>query len=321
MNHWQQAVKESFTSPTELLSHLQLTPEEVGLAAEVAFPMRVPKPFVARMQPGNPHDPLLLQVLPKQEELLAMPGYTNDPVGDLQANCLPGLLHKYHGRVLLTLTGACAIHCRYCFRRHYPYDENTPGMAGWQRAVDYVAADSTIEEVIYSGGDPLVLKDPLLASLSERFAAIEHVSTLRIHTRLPIVIPERIDDQLIKWMQDLPLHIVVVVHVNHPNEIDDRVVQQLQRLTSAATVLNQSVLLKDINDTLECQVSLCKRLFAAGVMPYYLHVLDKVNGAAHFEVDDVQARQLHQQMALKLPGYLMPKLVREVAGAGSKVWL
>ncbi len=274
------------------------------------------------MRRGDPHDPLLRQVLPLAAECVSAPEFTTDPVGDLSAMAVPGVLHKYRGRVLLALTGACAVHCRYCFRRHFPYAEANASSDRWQAALDYIARDASIHEVILSGGDPLALADRRLADLARRLAAVAHVERLRIHTRLPIVLPARVTTELTDWLAGGRLQPVMVVHANHANEIDADVRAALARLRAAGvTLFNQSVLLKGVNDSVESLAGLSEALFAAGVVPYYLHLLDRVQGAAHFEVEEGRARQLMADLAARLPGYLVPRLVREVAGAPSKLWL
>jgi EF-P beta-lysylation protein EpmB len=275
---------------------------------------------VARMRVGDPLDPLLLQILPTKQELLAMPGYSADPLQEQQVNKLPGLIHKYRGRVLLTVTAACAVNCRYCFRQNFAYDDNNPGRVGWQKIVDYVAADPSINEIIFSGGDPLIAKDNLLAQIIKPFAALPQIKRLRIHTRLPIVIPQRITQELTSMLMRTGLQVIIVVHANHPNEIDESVRQSLQFLRDAGiTVLNQAVLLKGINDDPIILAELSEKLFTGGCLPYYLHTLDKVFGSAHFDVDLKQAQDIMWKLSQILPGFLVPKLVTEVPGVSSKV--
>jgi EF-P beta-lysylation protein EpmB len=320
--NWQISLANVITDANTLLQRLDLQAHQVGLHSpeRLAFPLRVPQEFVARMRVGDPKDPLLLQILPTQQELLAMPGYSHHPLQEQQANKLPGLIHKYRGRVLLTITGACAINCRYCFRRHFPYEENNPGRSGWQKIVDYVAADPSINEIIYSGGDPLVSKDSILEQITKPFAALPHVKRLRIHTRLPIVIPQRVTSELITLLVETGLQVILVVHANHPNEIDEAVSQSLQTLRKAGiTVLNQAVLLKGINDNPATLAALSEKLFDSGCLPYYLHTMDKVHGGAHFDVDLNRAREIVWQLSQDLPGFMVPKLVKEVPGLGSKV--
>jgi EF-P beta-lysylation protein EpmB len=319
---WVQALAGAITDPEVLLSRLGLGPEWLAPARAAArrFPLRVPAGFVARMRRGDPHDPLLRQVLPLAEECLAVAGYTRDPVGDLSARRAPGLLQKYEGRVLLTATGACAVHCRYCFRRHFPYGEENASAGQFRAALAEIAADPSIREVILSGGDPLTLSDRRLREFSDSLATVAHVVRLRLHTRLPVVLPERVDDGLVGWLGAVTVPVVIVIHANHPNELDANVAAALGRLRAAgATLLNQSVLLRAVNDNPDALAALSERLFALGVLPYYLHQLDRVEGAAHFAVPDDAARSLRDELARRLPGYLVPRLVREVAGAPAKL--
>ena len=318
---WQQELARAIRDPAELLALLELDLAllPAAQAAARAFPLRVPRGYAARMRRGNPADPLLRQVLPLGAELDVVHGYDHDPVGDIKAMTVPGLLHKYRGRVLLTTTGACAIHCRYCFRRYFPYDDANPARDQWQQAVDHISHDASISEVILSGGDPLTLADDKLADLCRRLAAIPHLARLRFHTRLPIVLPERVTPGLLTAIRPTRLASVVVVHANHANEIDDDVRRALAALKQAGhTLLNQSVLLRGVNDNADALCDLSQRLFGAGVLPYYLHLLDRVQGAAHFDVDAETARRLHAAMSARLPGYLMPRLVREEAGRPGK---
>ena len=318
---WQQLWRESITDPVELLRLLGLEAHAPSLlaAADTGFAVRVPRGFVARMRHGDATDPLLLQVMPGANELLDAPGFSTDAVGDLDARTTPGVLHKYAGRALLIATGSCAINCRYCFRRHFPYAEETAAASHWRAAIDHLAADSSISEVILSGGDPLSLSTPKLAELTEALAGIAHVRRLRIHSRLPIVLPERVDHDLLAWLERLPMQKIIVVHANHANEIDGSVACACADLARAGvTLLNQSVLLRHINDSVNALVELSERLFACSILPYYLHQLDRVQGAAHFEVDDQTAIALVEGMRDRLPGYLVPRLVRETAGAASK---
>lgn len=321
---WQSALAHAIRDPADLLVAVGLGREWLPAAEAAArlFPLRVPRGFVRRMRRGDPHDPLLRQVLPLAEECPAVGGFSDDPVGDRAAMVAPGVLHKYEGRVLLTVTGACAVHCRYCFRRHFPYAEANPAADEWRGALEYIASDESISEVILSGGDPLTLSDRRLAGLARELAAIPHLRRLRLHTRLPIVLPERIDDELLDWLGAVELKTVVVVHANHANEIDASVQAALAHLKRAGVeLLNQSVLLRGINDSVEALARLSEALIAAGVLPYYLHQLDKVQGAAHFEVPDETARRLMVELQRRLPGYLVPRLVREIPGAPGKVAL
>lgn len=318
---WQEALKDLIRTPRALFEALELDPAllPAALAASDHFELRVPRSFVARMRKRDLDDPLLRQVLPLGQELLAEPGYSADPLAEAEANPHPGLIHKYRGRVLLIVTGSCAINCRYCFRRHFPYADNRPGRADWLAALDYIRADPSITEVIFSGGDPLNAPDSQLAWLVEQLAGIPHLTRLRVHTRLPIVIPARIDDACLDWLSGGRFATSVVIHSNHARELDTEVAAALSRLKQAGvTPLNQTVLLAGINDTEDALAELSERLFALGVLPYYLHMLDKVAGAAHFEVTEARARELHRLLRHRLPGYLVPRLVREIPGQPSK---
>jgi len=291
------------------------------LAAEdTGFALRVPRGFVARMRAGDPADPLLLQVLPQAAELVAVPGFVDDAVGDLSARSAHGVLQKYAGRALLIATGSCAVNCRYCFRRHFPYAEETAASNGWREAVAQLRADGSISEVILSGGDPLSLATAKLRELTTQLATIPHLRRLRIHTRLPVVLPERVDDELTAWLRDLPWPIAIVLHANHANELDACVSDACARLVAGGvTLLNQSVLLARVNDNADALADLSERLFACRVLPYYLHQLDQVRGAAHFAVRDEDALALVTRLRQRLPGYLVPRLVREIAGVAHKV--
>ena len=319
---WQELWRDAITDPRELLQQLDLEDRlaEWLAGGDAGFALRVPRGFVARMRRGDPSDPLLLQVLPQAAELNEVSGFTRDAVGDLDARSGRGLLRKYRGRALLIATGSCAVHCRYCFRRHFPYAEETAAADRWQGAVAELRADTSIDEVILSGGDPLSLSTAKLAELTTALGTIPHIKRLRIHTRLPIVLPERVDAELLAWLEALPFQRVVVVHANHPNEIDASVAAACKALLDiGVTLLNQSVLLRAINDDVDTLQALSERLFECGVLPYYLHQLDRVQGAAHFEVSDARALDLVRELAARLPGYLVPRLVREVAGAASKM--
>lgn len=318
---WQTALNRAVTDPAELLDLLHLPQSLVPAARRAAqlFPLRVPLGFVERMQPGDASDPLLRQVLPLAAEHDDVPGYRVDAVGDLASRRGGGLLHKYHGRALLIATGACAVHCRYCFRRHFPYAGNQAAPHDWQRALECIRNDASLQEIILSGGDPLTLNDRRLARLVTQLEAIPHVTRLRIHSRLPVVLPERIDAGFLRWFDKTRLERIVVIHANHANELDDRVAAAVKKLRdNGATVLNQSVLLRGVNDDPAVLTQLSLRLFTIGVLPYYLHLPDPVAGTAHFDVDKQQAVDIMQQTAAQLPGYLVPRLARENPGDASK---
>lgn len=321
---WQQQLRESVSSPAILFETLGLSTESLPECTITdKFPLRVTQSFIQRMEKGNPNDPLLQQIIPLYDETIFTPGFNSDPVGEQQLrekDKIPGLLHKYHGRVLLVTTGACAIHCRYCFRRDYPYDKDQANVEQWSSIMSYIKKDKSITEVILSGGDPLILSDEKLAVLILQLKETTHIKRLRIHTRVPIVLPDRITDKIIQLFSSSPLQIIFVVHSNHPNEINDQVGETLKRLNiDNITVLNQSVLLKNINDKADIIGELNEKLFQYGTLPYYLHMLDKVEGAAHFEVPDKTAKNVMHELRSKLPGYLVPRLVREEAGAPYKI--
>ncbi|KAF1009435.1 MAG: L-lysine 2,3-aminomutase [Luteibacter sp.] len=317
---WRELWRDAITDAAELLAAVGLAHRTDLLPPDDAgFPLRVPRGFVTRMRQGDPDDPLLLQVLPRQAEHVEAPGYTVDAVGDMASRASHGVLHKYDGRALLIASGSCAVNCRYCFRRHFPYGDEIAAASQWREALAHVAADTSIRELILSGGDPLSLATHKLEELTQGLAALPHVIRLRIHTRLPVVLPERIDDAFVAWLSALPLQKVVVLHANHANEFDAGVDAACARLRDAgATLLNQSVLLAGVNDDADTLAAMCERSFAAGVLPYYLHQLDKVTGAAHFEVPDDKALGLVDALRARLPGYLVPKLVRELPGDPSK---
>ncbi len=319
---WQRELARAISDPAELLRELELDPALLPAArlAAARFPLRAPRGFVAQMRKGDPHDPLLRQVLPLAAELAPAPGFVTDPVGDGAAQAAPGVLHKYHGRALLIVTGACAVHCRYCFRREFPYVEAHAGVGQWRSALAYLAGDASIREVILSGGDPLSLSDQRLGLLLAELDRVPHLKRLRIHSRQPIVLPERVDDGLLDLFARTRLQSVLVVHANHPREIDDTVRAALARLANAGvTLLNQSVLLRGVNDAAATLAELSEVLFAGRVLPYYLHLLDRVCGAAHFEVNESEASAIMEQLRQRLPGYLVPRLVREQPGQPAKI--
>lgn len=319
---WTEYLATAVSDPIQLLTllNLPLEPYQQHLAARRLFAMRVPMPFINKMEKGNANDPLFLQVMTDAAEFLQTPGFVKDPLQE-QDNAIPNLLHKYHNRVLLMVKGGCAVNCRYCFRRHFPYEDNPGNKANWRKALDYIAQHSEIEEVIFSGGDPLMAKDRELAWLLKQLNQIPHLKTVRIHSRLPVVIPQRITPELCRLLADSPLNKVLVLHINHANEIDELLSKQLQPLKQAGvTLLNQSVLLKGINDDAHILKALNDKLFATGILPYYLHLLDKVEGASHFWIDDERALAIYRQLITLSSGYLVPKLAREIAGEKSKTW-
>ncbi|WP_293646875.1 EF-P beta-lysylation protein EpmB [Thiolapillus sp.] len=318
---WQQQLADGYASIGELLNDLDLSAHFNPAMEEAAksFPFRVPRYFAALMRKGDPNDPLLLQVLPVAAELRHAPGFVKDPLQDEAAHQGNGILHKYQGRVLLVATGACAINCRYCFRRHFPYAGRQAVKNEWQPALEQLRQDTSIREVILSGGDPLMLGNNRLKALIEALEEIPHIRRLRIHSRLPVVLPARLDAGFSQILNSTTLATSLVIHANHPRELTPVLAHALTPLREAGiTLLNQSVLLKRVNDEVRTQVSLNESLYEMGILPYYLHQLDPVQGAAHFAVDDQSALRLHQGMERRLPGYLLPRLVREIAGAPSK---
>lgn len=319
---WQKQLSEGFVEPIALFKRLEIEPHHLETVGSHPFTLRVPESFVSRMKKGDIHDPLLRQILPLKEESVSILGFSQDPLQERGITPVPGLLHKYASRVLLTLTGACAVHCRYCFRRNFPYEANNPGNHSQDKVLAYIEAHPQVEEVILSGGDPLVVPDQTLARWVTRLAALPQIKLLRIHTRLPIVLPDRITDELVALLTQTHLQVVVVLHCNHPQEMDESVAAAVAKLNQAAiTVLNQGVLLKGVNDNLQTLIELQKKLFQARVLPYYLHVLDKVSGTRHFDIPDDEAQRLWAGMLAVLPGYLVPRLVREEPGKTSKTWL
>ncbi|MCZ3126500.1 EF-P beta-lysylation protein EpmB [Acinetobacter baumannii] len=320
--NWQSQLSDLITDPLELLNLLELSTDQLlsgAILASEKFKLRVPRAFVGKMNAKDPLDPLLLQVLPHHLELEEHPEFVTDPLGEEAANQLPGVLHKYKSRFLLTLTGACAVHCRYCFRRHFPYQENLPKNEDWLNIKNYIESNPDINEVILSGGDPLTLSNRKLALWLERLSSLKQVKILRIHSRVPIVIPNRIDEELISLLKNSRLRIILVVHSNHASELDDFTCSKLLQLSEHhITVLNQAVLLKGVNDSSQTLTDLSYRLFEARVMPYYLHVLDKVKGAQHFDLIPSEIDAIYQDVLASLPGYLVPKLVREIAGEKNK---
>ncbi|MFY8273975.1 EF-P beta-lysylation protein EpmB [Pseudoalteromonas sp. SSDWG2] len=318
--NWQKELADVVTRPEELLELLEL-PIEKHLAdceARALFNLRVPRPFIAKMAKGDARDPLLLQVLPRRQEFNEVVGFSTDPLLE-QDNEQPGLLHKYRSRVLLVFKSACAVNCRYCFRRHFPYADNQLNKAALKDKLDYIGAHNEVNEVILSGGDPLMAKDEYIAWFVEQLALLPNIKRLRIHSRLPVTIPSRITPELCDILNKTRLQVVMVHHINHGNEIDEHFAKATAMLKAAGvTQLNQAVLLRDINDSACAQIELSEKLFAADILPYYLHQLDKVQGAAHFAVSDEQAKSIMAEVIAALPGFLVPKLVREIGGEHSK---
>ena len=320
--NWQSQLSDLITDPLELLNLLELSTEQLlsgAILASEQFKLRVPRAFVGKMRIGDPFDPLLLQVLPHHLELEEHPEFITDPLGEEAANQMAGVLHKYQSRFLLTLTGACAIHCRYCFRRHFPYQENLPKNDDWLNIKQYIEDNPAINEIILSGGDPLTLSNRKIALWVERLESLPQLKILRIHSRVPVVIPNRIDDEFISILKNSRLRIIVVIHSNHASELDDFTCSKLLQLSlHHITVLNQTVLLKGVNDSATTLTELSYRLFEARVMPYYLHVLDKVKGAQHFDLRSSEIDHIYSDVLASLAGYLVPKLVREIAGEKNK---
>ncbi|SUC08930.1 KamA family protein [Pasteurella canis] len=317
---WTDHLANAISDPKILLKvlNLPITAFEKDIEARRLFPMRVPLPFVAKMESGNPQDPLFLQVMTANDEFLQAEGFTPDPLEEQNA-VVPSVLHKYHNRLLLMVKGGCAVNCRYCFRRHFPYADNKGNKTNWQKALDYISAHPEIEEVIFSGGDPLMAKDHELVWLIKNLENIPHLQRLRIHTRLPVVIPQRVTDELCTILATSRLQSVMVTHINHPNEIDQQLIQAMDKLKKVGVVLlNQAVLLKGINDNAHILKQLGDKLFTANILPYYLHLLDKVEGASHFYLDDKQAVKIYKELQSITSGYLVPKLAREIAKEPNK---
>ncbi len=318
---WQTELADAIKDPVILLEQLGLSGQLTAISPDLikGFPLRVPQSYVDKMRYGDKNDPLLRQIFPLIDESIEQAGFIHDPVGDHLAISSPGMLQKYNGRALLLITGACAVHCRYCFRRHFPYSDSNPLASQWQTTMESIKADTSINEVIFSGGDPLSLSDDKLAKLVDQLDLIPHLKRLRIHTRLPVVLPKRVDNALLTWINKTRLQVVMVIHANHANEIGDDVADVLSQLTQArCQLLNQAVLLKGVNDTVESLVELSERLSDVNVIPYYLHLLDRVAGASHFDVSDEKGTELIEQVRAILPGYLVPRLVREQQGESSK---
>jgi EF-P beta-lysylation protein EpmB len=318
---WHRSLASAIRDPEVLIERLGLphSLREPARRAAERFPLLVPESYLRRMRSGDVSDPLLRQVLPLDDELNDARGFVADPVGDAAAHRAAGLLQKYAGRALLIATGSCAVHCRYCFRREYPYQQEPRRLDDWTPALETIAADESLHEIILSGGDPLMLTDARLAAMLEQLAAIPHLRRIRFHSRLPIVLPDRVTPELLDLIRSTRLTPIMVVHANHPAEIaDDCRVALYDLVRSGITTLNQAVLLRGVNDNADTLADLCERLTDIGVLPYYLHQLDRVRGAAHFEVDESRGLELIAALQRRLPGYAVPKYVREVAGADSK---
>lgn len=311
--NWKKITSEAISKPEKLFNKLNISDvSPISVKANKDFALRVPPGYLSRINKNDPDDPLLRQVLPIVEEEFKQNGYTEDPLNEVSRQISPGLLHKYQGRVLLVLTGACAIHCRYCFRRHFPYADSNPSSVNLKKAIKYLQKETSVTEVILSGGDPLSVSDQRLSELILQLGNIPHIKRLRIHTRYPVVVPERINDECLAWMTQTRLQLAIVLHINHANELDGSVQQALNKLKAHHIPLfNQSVLLKNVNDSVPVLTELSETLFSYGIIPYYLHLLDPVAGASHFEVKESDAKSLMTELQKKLPGYLLPKLVRE----------
>jgi EF-P beta-lysylation protein EpmB len=318
---WSQHLSQAITSLPKLINHLGL-PEsliEQGTEADQSFKLLVPRPYLSRIEYGNPNDPLLLQILPSATEMQKVLGYNKDPLEEADHSPQKAIVHKYKRRLLVITTGTCAVNCRYCFRRHFPYGDNQLAQAEWQSVMEYLQVHPEVNEVILSGGDPLMMKDALLADKVRQIEALPQVKRLRIHSRLPVVIPARVTDDMIDWIRASRLDIVMVWHINHANEVDEELAQAALKLKQAGvTLLNQGVLLKGINDSVEAQVNLSEAVFSAGILPYYMFTLDPVEGAAHFDISVEDAQKLMGKVAAELPGYLVPKLAKEIPGKASK---
>ena len=318
--NWQKELANVVTCPKVLLEMVGLSSQvhENDIKARSLFPVRVPLPFIKKIRHGDANDPLLLQVMPRHQEFLTKSGFNKDPLLE-QDNNQPGLLHKYKSRVLVMFKTCCAVNCRYCFRRHFPYQENQLNKRSLIDALSYIKSDKNINEVILSGGDPLMAKDDAISWFLDELEQIPQIKRMRIHSRLPVVIPVRITEQLCERLAKSPLKIIFVNHINHANEIDNDFKNAMNMLKQAnVLLLNQAVILKDVNDTVDAQINLSEALFDTDVMPYYLHLLDKVEGASHFDIDEAQAIKIMAELLEALPGFLVPKLVREIGGQKSK---
>lgn len=319
-NSWQKDLREVITEPEKLLKMLDIAPDDYKkhFRARQLFPVRVPESFVLRMKKGDINDPLLKQVMPSNKEFIVTKGFSQDPLQEHEST-VEGLLHKYKSRALMIVKPGCAINCRYCFRRHFPYQENSPNKKQWQDALDYISQHKAISEIIFSGGDPLMASDEHLTWLVEQIEKIPHVTRLRIHSRLPVVIPNRITHKLTQLLANTRLKATIVLHINHSNEVSSDFVEALEPLRQARIpIFNQSVLLKGVNDNAKTLCELSETIYDVGIIPYYLHLFDQVQGAAHFDVSEKEAIKIAKEMLATLPGFLMPTLVREIAGKANK---
>jgi EF-P beta-lysylation protein EpmB len=322
LSRWQRELRGSVRDLPGLVEAVRLDGAALPLSPAAAgrFPVRVPPAFLSRIYKGVPEDPLLRQVLPVTAEEAAIAGYGDDPIGEQTAVRTPGVIHKYHGRALLIATSACAVHCRYCFRSRFPYADNVAGRQDWRQALEYLQNDTSLTEVILSGGDPLMLPDPVLGRLFARLDRIAHLRRLRIHSRMPVAVPSRLDRKLLDLLLHSRLKPVLVMHANHPAEIDTAAIDRLRDYSRRGIVLlNQSVLLDGVNDNAAILAELSEKLFDCGVLPYYLHLLDRVSGSAHFEVEEERARAIMTDLRRILPGYLVPRPVRDEPGAPYKI--
>ena len=319
-SNWRTEISEAFRTPIELLTYLGLVDSELGTKAdsEQEFKMLVPRSFAAKMKAGDPNDPLLRQVLPTYQERETGEEFSKDPLEEWPDDqATEGLLQKYRGRALLMPTAACAINCRYCFRRHFPHAP--PTKESLYKTLEAIRSDKTLTEIILSGGDPLILRDESLFSVIDTLSGIPHVKRIRIHTRIPTVLPSRITENFIDKLESHQAEIIMVTHINHPNELDAETDSVLRKLRQTGIqLLNQTVLLKDINDRTETLVELSEQLFSQGILPYYLHLSDKVEGTQHLCVSVETARKIFRDMLRELPGYLVPRLVVEEPGMSSK---
>ncbi len=318
INQWQKELQEGYRNVEALLDDLNINSKNLNLLYQSNFPLKVPRSFAQRIEKGNPNDPLLLQILPQLQENINSPHFFSDAVGDLSASKSRGVIQKYHGRVLVIMTGACAVHCRYCFRRHFPYENQVISASSKEFLFKLIHEDPTIEELIFSGGDPLLLTNDTLQSWAQEILSIPQIKRWRLHSRLLSVLPSRFDEKLLQILNEFQKQgpqVILVSHFNHSNEINQEVIDSIKRLRETGiTLLNQSVLLKGINDNAFVLAKLSQSLFENGILPYYLHLLDRTQGTQHFEVSDENAKMIYHDLSCKLPGYLVPKLVREEQG-------